>query len=128
MIEFLTIFPLLAAGWADHRSRTIPDLCWVGLLILGLFSPHSPLYGLLSAVALGGLLLLGGVCIGGIGGGDIKLCAALAVCVGFLQSVELLLLSLLLLYLFGRIARKHALPFAPFLCVSYLFYFFKELI
>jgi prepilin peptidase CpaA len=73
---------LAFAAWTDLATRTIPDRCSVALLVLGIGS--RLLEGPSAAAASAGMALLVGVGFlflhsrGFIGGGDVKLIAALA--------------------------------------------------
>lgn len=116
--------PLLAAAWADWRTRTIPDAsvfliaaCGVMNMAVNGFPPLRALAGLL---LLGAPLLLYGLLLPtGIGGGDIKLCAALGLLLGPLAGGVMLVLALLLTALYGLCRGAGAVPFAPFLLPAY---------
>lgn len=100
---FLVLF--LAAVF-DIRKRIIPD--WMPFLIAGVsLIPSEPVYltGLFVALPL----LIAGITVGGIGGGDIKLTGACGLVLGFERTLAGLLMALMFLLLFhwaGQCIRK----------------------
>ena len=117
---FLVLF--LAAVF-DIRKRIIPD--WMPFLIAGVsLIPSEPVY----------LLLIAGITVGGIGGGDIKLTGACGLVLGFERTLAGLLMALMFLLLFhwaGQCIRKckkincgvgkeQAYPLVPFLLLGML--------
>ena len=129
----------------DYYERIIPDGLVLAILAatvlykgLGHFILGTPLlfrdsiYGFLS----GGLVFLSIAVVskGAMGGGDIKLTAALGLILGFKKTVLNILLSFIIgalvsLYLLisGRKGRKDEIPFGPFINISFfitLFFFF----
>ena len=123
---FLVLF--LAAVF-DIRKRIIPD--WMPFLIAGVsLIPSEPVYltGLFVALPL----LIAGITVGGIGGGDIKLTGACGLVLGFERTLAGLLMALMFLLLFhwaGQCIRKckkincgvgkeQAYPLVPFLLVG----------
>ena len=120
-IFFLVLF--LAAVF-DIRKRIIPD--WMPFLIAGVsLIPSEPVYltGLFVALPL----LIAGITVGGIGGGDIKLTGACGLVLGF----ERTLAGLLLFHWAGQCIRKckkincgvgkeQAYPLVPFLLLGML--------
>lgn len=121
----------------DYYERIIPDGLVLAILAatvlykgLGHFILGTPLlfrdsiYGFLS----GGLffLFIAVVSKGAMGGGDIKLTAALGLILGFKKTVLNILLSFIIgalvsLYLLisGRKGRKDEIPFGPFINISF---------
>ena len=113
---FLVLF---LAAVSDIRKRIIPD--WM---------PSEPVYltGLLVALPL----LVAGITVGGIGGGDIKLTGACGLVFGFERTLAGLLMALSLLLLFHVVRqcirkirklnciaeKEQAYPLAPFLLVG----------
>ena len=86
---FLVLF--LAAVF-DIRKRIIPD--WMPFLIAGVsLIPSEPVYltGLFVALPL----LIAGITVGGIGGGDIKLTGACGLVLGFERTLAGLLMALM---------------------------------
>ncbi len=118
---------LTGAAATDIRRREVSDaLCvFTALAALLCFQP-SKLLGLIPAI----LLFVIALVFGGIGGGDIKLYAALSVCLGLEGSIILLFIaqaSMLVFYgiyaavqkIRGKTADKY-LPFVPFMLLGYL--------
>ena len=118
---------LVGAAVMDIRTREVSDaLCvFTALAALLCFQPDE-LLGLIPAVLL---FIIALVC-GGLGGGDIKLYAALSICLGLEGSIVLLLISQVSMLIFygiyaavqkvrGKTADK-SLPFVPFMLLGYL--------
>lgn len=132
MIRLTLFFLVLSlAAVSDIRKRMIPD--WMPLLIAGVsLLPPEPVYltGLLVALPL----LIAGITVGGIGGGDIKLTGACGLVLGFERTLSGLLMALMFLLLFrwaGQCIRKckkincgvgkeQAYPLVPFLLLGML--------
>ena len=125
---FLVLF---LAAVSDIRKRIIPD--WMPFLIAGVsLIPSEPVYltGLFVALPL----LIAGITVGGIGGGDIKLTGACGLVLGFERTLSGLLMALMFLLLFhwaGQCIRKckkincgvgkeQAYPLVPFLLLGML--------
>lgn len=122
----LAFVPLSFAAVADMERRVIPDqavflLACCALFDLGAGAAPAPAI-LAGAVLLGGLLLAGAVYAGGIGGGDVKLSAALGALLGPRGGLMMLLLALILLIAAGKLSRRAALPFAPFILGAFYIY------
>lgn len=82
LIPFAIAVLLLVAAWRDIATRLLPDSIAIAIAVLGLVSraaqgPWEAGVSLAVAVALF-LLLLPAAMRGAFGGGDVKLCAALA--------------------------------------------------
>lgn len=124
MIATLAILPLGAAAWQDVRSRLISNRYSLCVFVCGIagvvFGRMSFLAALLGGLAIGGLLFLGAMATGGIGGGDIKLAAAVGTITGTISGLAMLSLALLMLLLYGRLSKATSLPFAPFLFLAYI--------
>jgi len=127
LILFLVLLSLAAVS--DIRKRIIPD--WMPFLIAGvsLIPPESVyLTGLFVALPL----LIAGITVGGIGGGDIKLTGACGLVLGVERTLAGLLMALSFLLLFHAarqcirkirkrncVAEKEqAYPLVPFLLVG----------
>lgn len=142
MIKFLILVVLCAAAVYDWKHHIIPNLA--PLLIFGAGVANCFLSGMrLAPAAASGavmLLLLLAVSLaldsfgsGGMGGGDIKLMAALAFALGIYSSMVVLLLANLLAvlciaitYTKQRVTGKQPslrrrIPMAPFFLISYIF-------
>ena len=128
VVQFAAITILLGIGSImDIKTREIPNWISVAVLItVALNFNLDNLWGLIVAVIFFSVALA----TGKIGGGDVKLIAALSVVCGLWGSFALLLfaqISMLIFYgvsvivqkLRGRTADK-ALPFVPFIFVGYL--------
>ena len=120
---------LSLAAVSDIRKRIIPD--WMPIFIAGVsLIPPEPVYltGLFVALPL----LLAGITVGGIGGGDIKLTGACGLVLGFERTLTGLLMALSFLLLF-HVARQcikkirkincvaekeQAYPLVPFLLIG----------
>ncbi len=140
------LFLLFAIAQIDLRHRIVPNILIAVGLIIGLlfYLPHllSVLLpvpeALVSERALSdaflGLLLGGGIMLviflvsrGGMGAGDIKLMALIGLYVGLRGTAVVLLLGFLfgaltgiIFMVTGKLTRKDALPFAPFLSLAAL--------
>lgn len=120
-------FPLSYAAVRDAEDRIIPNravlliaLCALPRAVLEAGARISMLAG---GLALGGTLLLAALIRkDSVGGGDIKLSAAIGLLFGVQTGALLLLTALLLLILWGTAVRVRVLPFAPFLLVAVLFW------
>lgn len=128
VMQFVAIITLLGIDSVfDIKTREVPN--WIsGAIALTAFlnfDVHS-LWGLIVAVIFFAVALF----TGKIGGGDVKLIAALSVVCGLLGSFALLLLAQIAMLIFygirfvilklrGRTADK-ALPFVPFIFIGYL--------
>ena len=117
-IKIVCLVVLLAAAIKDVEDRIIPN--WMpGLIaVLSFYLPEGPQFsGLLLAACLWG----------GIGGGDIKLMAALGLVFGFWVCFWGLIIALVLLiaYHLARKIRKIAMgafyPMVPFLFLGIVF-------
>lgn len=120
MTDLLILLPLTAAAIEDGRRRIISNWCPAALAMISLPRLITTPWNLLAALLVGGLLLLLALRTDGVGGGDIKLCAALALTLGTADTLTVLLLATALLILFGISGGKRTLPFAPFLLPAYL--------
>lgn len=126
---------LTAATYSDLQRRIIPDSLCLAVALTGLLSfTPGKLLGPLVALPL----LFAALHWGGMGGGDIKLTAAMGAALGFSPALAALILGLssqLLFYLmhhlsYGLLGRKRphfsrtAYPLAPFLTVGCLAVYF----
>ena len=128
VMQFAAISILLCIGsYMDIKTREIPNWISVGVLISAFFHFNiQNLWGIIVAVVFFSVALA----TGKIGGGDVKLIAALSVVCGLWGSFALLLfaqISMLIFYgvsvivqkLRGRTADK-SLPFVPFITFGYV--------
>ncbi len=120
----LFIALLAIAAFVDLIRREIPDTVCLCIGLLALFDPN-PL-GILAAVPFFGAALINPE---GIGGGDVKLTAAVGLYLGFEKTVFGvcigLFLALLVGFVMARIQKKPlsqtVIPLAPFLAAGWLF-------
>lgn len=121
----ITAILLFAASAIDIKKREIPNAVSAAIALTALigFDPVR-LWGLAAAL----FFFLTAVISGGIGGGDIKLFAALSVVCGLWESISILIISHISFLIFfaaktvlkkGKNIEK-GLPFAPFLTVGFL--------
>jgi leader peptidase (prepilin peptidase)/N-methyltransferase len=149
VVVALVIMSVLVSG-IDIRTYTIPDKIIIPFLVFAvLLAPFNPylgdewparLAGSVLGFVVGGAALfitgwVGGKCFGKevMGGGDIKLSAALGLLLGWQIILEGLMLGFILgalvaigLILAGRLKRKSPLPFGPFICAGCLLVIFFE--
>jgi Flp pilus assembly protein protease CpaA len=128
----LAAAPLAAAAWKDGKTRTIPNACAAAVLLcaavnvaLGQLAPWEAASGL--AVIGAVLLLFACADSGSIGGGDLKLCAALGALTGTVNGLLLIAAALATMAVCAALRRKKALPFAPFLFPLYLLFLILEM-
>lgn len=124
---------LFLAAVMDMRTRTIPDCLVVLVALTSMLPPEQPnLLGVFAGLPL----LLAGITIGGIGGGDVKLMGVCGLVLGASQAFTGLFLALCLLVLWhaaGGMGRKknrkkqkeekeqeQAYPLVPFLFAGML--------
>ena len=128
VVQFAAISLLLGIGtFLDIKTREIPDWISVFIALFAVinFRPEN-LFGLIVAA----IFFVTALVTGKIGGGDVKLIAALSVVCGLWGSFSLLLfaqISMLIFYagnlFFCKINGKTAsktLPFMPFIFIGYL--------
>lgn len=128
---------LLVLSVIDYRIQIIPDGLVIFLAVVGLANAlfqilywgapwHLYVIGIFAASVP--LLVMGLLYQDGVGGGDIKLMAAIGLFVGwklallslFLGAVYGLLYTVVLLLLRQKVGRKTAIPFGPFLALGIL--------
>ncbi len=128
MIQFAVIAILLGIGSVmDIRTREIPNWISLGVLLAAFLDFNiQNLWGMIVAVIFFSVALA----TGKIGGGDVKLIAALSIVCGLWGSFALLLFAQTAMLVFyagnyilckihGRTADK-ALPFVPFITFGYV--------
>ena len=127
-MQFAAISILLGIGsYKDIKTREIPNWISIAVLITAFFYfSLENLWGIIVAVIFFSVALA----TGKIGGGDVKLIAALSVICGLWGSFALLLFAQIAMLVFygvsvivqklrGRTADKN-LPFVPFIFIGYL--------
>ena len=133
----LFLFLLIAVSACDIRIREIPDSLQAAMALLSLlrFSPWN-LAGVLTALPYL-LVALAGKKAGGIGGGDIKLAAALGIVLGLPAGVAASVMGLSAFIVYGLIcsctgrltgrAGRAAYPAGPFLAAGAAAAYFMEI-
>lgn len=121
--------PILWAAVTDFRKRIIPDWTWIAVLLIGgvsafLFKmPYIPLLERILGFLLPGVsLLFCAVKYGGVGGGDIKLTAAMGFSFGLYGLAAILFFAILPAYIYAKAAKQKSVPLAVFLCVGFFAY------
>ncbi len=139
LVGFMIFFScLLVASWVDFKHQIIPDSMWISIfagglfivgdaLITGQFSKDWIVARIIGLFAVSGMFFIVALVTGGraMGGGDIKLMAA----VGFVLGWKAVLISLFLsaflgvLFSIGRKIifkqeMKGVVPFGPFLAMA----------
>ena len=123
------VIPIVWAAVTDFRKRIIPDWTWIAVLLIGgvsafLFNtPYVPLIERILGLLLPGLsLLFLAVKYGGVGGGDIKLTAAMGFCFGLYGIVTILFFALIPACIYAKVTKQESIPLAVFLCVGFSAY------
>lgn len=94
---------LFLAAVMDMRTRTIPDWLVVLVALTSMLPPGQPnLLGVFAGLPL----LLAGITIGGIGGGDVKLMGVCGLVLGASQALTGLFLALCLLVLWHAAGKR----------------------
>lgn len=125
---------LLAASYTDIKKREIPDTVCVFLVLIGFLKFSYPnLLGIFIALPF---LIAAMLKEKSIGGGDIKLTAAVGFVLGFWKGIYGLIIGLTLLILFyiilsissiirkKQVAKNLSMPLAPFLGIGFLIIYF----
>lgn len=125
MVLLFCALPLIWAAVTDYRKRIIPDWTWTVILLVGIvsaiFLPAPALYERMAGFLLPGLCLLFlAMKYGGVGGGDIKLTAAMGFTFGLNTLAVILLFALLPACVYAKVTRQRSVPLAVFLCVGAL--------
>ncbi|MCM1277049.1 MAG: A24 family peptidase [Lachnospiraceae bacterium] len=128
LLQFLTVAIILGVGSViDIKTREIPN--WISVAVLFAAIPNfyfEKLWGVTVAIIFFSVALA----TEKIGGGDVKLVAALSIVCGLWGSFALLLFAQIAMLIFygvsvivqklrGKTASK-SLPFVPFLFIGYL--------
>ena len=129
MNMLLCAVPILWAAVTDFRKRIIPDWTWIAVLLIGgvsafLFNTsYIPLSERILGLLLPGVsLLFFAVKYGGVGGGDIKLTAAMGFSFGLSGLAVILFFALLPACIYAKAAKQKSVPLAVFLCVGFFAY------
>lgn len=123
VVLITTIF--IKASYCDIKTRQVPDRYSLYLVLLALCtSSCRNWWGIFCALPF----LVAGICIGGIGGADIKIMGAAGMVIGFFSGITVMIIGISCMLLFHMInkwiCRKYiqsqAYPLVPFLTVGIL--------
>ncbi|WP_235811169.1 prepilin peptidase [Syntrophomonas wolfei] len=123
----LCAIPLLWAALMDWKKRIIPDWTWISILLIGgvsafLLPYPTPAQRIAGFLLPGICLLLLAVKYGGVGGGDVKLAAALGFCFGLNALAAILFFALPPACVYAKATRQRSVPLAVFLCIGFFIY------
>ena len=123
----LCAVPLMWAAITDLRKRIIPDWTWIAILLIASASafllPYpTPVQRIAGFLLPGICLLLLAMKCGGVGGGDIKLTAAMGFSFGLNALVLILFFALPPACIYGAATRQRSVPLAVFLCIGFFAY------
>jgi leader peptidase (prepilin peptidase)/N-methyltransferase len=126
----LCAVPILWAAVTDFRKRIIPDWTWIAILLIGgvsafmLKTPHPPLFERIAGFMLPGIsLFLLAMKYGGVGGGEIKLTAAMGFCFGLYGLAAILFFALIPACIYAKATKQKSVPLAVFLGIGFCIYF-----
>jgi leader peptidase (prepilin peptidase)/N-methyltransferase len=129
MAMLLCAVPILWAAVTDFRKRIIPDWTWIAILLIGgvsaflLKTPYPPLLERIAGFLLPGLsLFLLAMKYGGVGGGDIKLTAAMGFCFGLYGFAAILFFALVPACIYAKVTKQKSVPLAVFLSIGFFTY------
>jgi leader peptidase (prepilin peptidase)/N-methyltransferase len=127
MAMLLCAIPILWAAITDYRKRIIPDWTWIAILLIGGASafllPYPTLFERIVGFLLPGLCLFFlAVNFSGIGGGDIKLTAAMGFCFGLYSLAVILFIALLPACIYAKATKQKSVPLAVFLSIGFFTY------
>ena len=131
MLLLLYAIPMACAAITDWKKRIIPDWTWIAILMVGLASAVINGKGILFIPLLERFvgLLFPAVCLliiafkwGGVGGGDIKLTAALGFCFGLYGLAAILFFAVIPACIYARATKQRSVPLAVFLCIGFFVY------
>lgn len=129
--------PILCAAITDGRKRIIQDWTWMTILVTGIFCAvmgerigrdvqgilYVPLLERIAGLLFPAVaLLIIALKWGGVGGGDIKLTAALGFAFGLYGLVFILFFAVVPACIYAGAARQKSVPLAVFLAVGFLVY------
>lgn len=126
----LCAVPMICAAITDVKKRIIPDWTWITVFLVGGISafffeiPYLSLPERILGLVVPGLsLLIIAVKYGGVGGGDIKLMAAMGFCFGMFGLAAILLFTAIPAGIYSFITKQRSVPLAVFLCIGFFCYF-----
>lgn len=123
----LCAIPLLWAALMDWKKRIIPDWTWISILLISgvsafLLPYPTPAQRIAGFLLPGICLLLLALKYGGVGGGDIKLTAAMGFCFGLNALAAILFFALLPACVYAKATRQRSVPLAVFLGIGFFIY------
>lgn len=120
-VKGVALLVLLAmASYHDIKTRQIPDIYSMMLVLLALCAPHfENLWGVFCCLPF----LIAAISVGGIGGADIKIMGAAGMVIGLVPGIAAMIIGLLGMitfhfgrcWLVGKMQRKQSYPLIPFL-------------
>lgn len=129
MAMLLCAVPILWAAVTDFRKRIIPDWTWIAILLIGgvsvfmLKTPYPTLFERIAGFLLPGIsLFLLAIKYGGVGGGDIKLTAAMGFCFGLYGFAVILFFALVPACIYAKVTKQKSIPLAVFLSIGFFTY------
>lgn len=139
LVYTMLIVGIICAAVTDWRKRIIPDWTWITVMMTGVFfvavgeSIGRDIQGILLVTLserIAGLicpafiLLIIALTKGGVGGGDIKLTAALGFTFGIYGLLFILFFSVIPACIYSCVTRQKSIPLAVFLAVGFFAYVF----
>lgn len=129
MLLCVCAIPMVCAAITDWKKRIIPDWTWITILLIGSISayiiktPYFTLFDRIAGFLLPGIsLLIIAVRYGGVGGGDIKLMAALGFYFGLYGLAAILFFAVIPACIYAGVTKQRSIPLAVFLCVGFFVY------
>ena len=134
IVQAVLFFCLMGcAVYTDIKKREIPMAIWSSMALISMIDFQAVhLFGILAALPL---LVAAMMSSSGIGGGDIKLVAAVGLVIGFWKALIGMAIGLSLVIIFHGAVKlicrissnehgRKAYPLAPFLALGYLCVYF----
>lgn len=127
MAMLLCAVPILWAAVTDFRKRIIPDWTWIVIILIGAASafqlPYPTLFERIAGFLLPGIsLFFLAMKYGGVGGGDIKLTAAMGFCFGLYGFAAILFFALVPACIYVKATKQKNVPLAVFLGIGFWVY------
>ena len=126
MIMIFCAIPIMYAAITDWKRRIIPDWTWITVLLIGaisIFLPeimYVPLFERVTGLLLpAASMMIIAIKCGGIGGGDIKMMAAMGFCFGIYGLIEMLLFAVISACIYSIVTKQRSVPLAVFLCIGF---------
>ena len=137
MMLLLYAIPIICAAITDWKKRIIPDWAWIAILMIGIASAviggcmgrdvqgilYVPLLERLVGLLYPAIsLLIIAFKWGGIGGGDIKLTAALGFGFGLYGLAAILFFAVIPACIYAGVKKQKSVPLAVFLGIGFTAY------